>query len=50
MFAGVAHLAPEVDAVGGEEQQAEARLEGEGDEAESDLEDEDGEEPALVAG
>ena len=42
-------LAPEIESIGAQEQQAEPRLIGESDEAEVDLGGEDGEEPGLVA-
>jgi hypothetical protein len=45
-----ADFPPEVDRVGGEEQQAEPRLDREGHQAQGDLDDEDRQEPPLVPG
>jgi hypothetical protein len=50
MPATAANLPPEVDGVGGEEQQSESRLDRERDQAEGDLHHEDRQEPALIAG
>lgn len=50
LVAFAADLAPEVHGVGGEERQAEGGFEGEGHEAEGDLDDEDRQEPLLVLG